>query len=335
MDGNGWRHGHDSFYGHADEWRDEPSAEVWLEPYRYNPRSRSQGLIADEGGRSKNINHPELKRGARASVSELPGLVESDGSSDGSDSRSTSPSNGFARVASREPSFRGAKRTPSYQSSFCDRSSDEYRCHRIEEEYSYSDRTPSREPSTRGFARMPSRPPSSCEDSDDESWTNQHQNNRWRQEHRPSGDIGQGYSQDISHCDSYYQKKPPSRENDDYHKVSATRPGAYAHIAAGADRRGEKTHCQTIQVSPGVYLRLRGADETWKAIQRDFYVPCECMVCALTILCILDANFVLCPICKSASPVVDGDMQTADQHDGGVGLGFTFEDLTGWLQEMG
>jgi hypothetical protein len=33
----------------------------------------------------------------------------------------------------------------------------------------------------------------------------------------------------------------------------------------------------TLEFSPGVHVRLRGADETWKAISNDCYMPAECI----------------------------------------------------------
>jgi hypothetical protein len=50
------------------------------------------------------------------------------------------------------------------------------------------------------------------------------------------------------------------------------------------------------------------------------------MVCLTTLVCIDDADFVLCPDCKVVSPVTDGVRSSACQGDatarrGGVGLG--------------
>ena len=53
-----------------------------------------------------------------------------------------------------------------------------------------------------------------------------------------------------------------------------------------------------IEVCPGVRLRLRGASETWKAIESDFYIPATCIGCDTVIFCIQDAMYVLCPICR-------------------------------------
>jgi hypothetical protein len=85
-----------------------------------------------------------------------------------------------------------------------------------------------------------------------------------------------------------------------------------------------------IEVSPGQFLRLRGAEETWKAIHQDFFMPCGCLCCNITIFCIQDADCVLCPICKTINPM---DYANGDG-EGGVGLGFTMEDLKRWQDEI-
>jgi hypothetical protein len=82
----------------------------------------------------------------------------------------------------------------------------------------------------------------------------------------------------------------------------------------------------TIEISPGVYERLRGADETWEAIKDDFYMPAECICCESTIFCIQNADYVLCPECRVVSR-----MESLSYHGmGGVGLGFKYEDLARW-----
>jgi hypothetical protein len=82
----------------------------------------------------------------------------------------------------------------------------------------------------------------------------------------------------------------------------------------------------TIEISPGVHVRLRGADETWKAIENDYYMPAECACCESTIFCIQNADYVLCPDCRVVSR-----MEGISSHGiGGVGLGFKYEDLARW-----
>lgn len=74
----------------------------------------------------------------------------------------------------------------------------------------------------------------------------------------------------------------------------------------------------TIEVQPGVNLPLRGKDETLQAIACNFSLQTICMVCSLELACIADAEYVLCPVCKSISPI---DSNTGN--GGGVGLGST------------
>jgi hypothetical protein len=82
----------------------------------------------------------------------------------------------------------------------------------------------------------------------------------------------------------------------------------------------------TIEIFPGVYVRLRGADETWKAIENDYYMPAECICCESTIFCIQNADYVLCPDCR----VVSRMESLSYRRTGGVGLGFKYEDLARW-----
>jgi hypothetical protein len=80
----------------------------------------------------------------------------------------------------------------------------------------------------------------------------------------------------------------------------------------------------TIEVAPGLSVRLRGADETWRAIQTDQYQPCTCLECNANMFCIQDAWLVLCPTCRVASPV---NVSVNTNRDGGVALGFTMDVL--------
>lgn len=103
-----------------------------------------------------------------------------------------------------------------------------------------------------------------------------------------------------------------------------------------------------IEVGPGIWMGLRGASETWAAVQEGSYAPTKCLSCGLDILVILDAEFVLCPSCRVVSPIlqddnpysssinsssIDGNDNTTAQKYG-VGLGFRVEDLMRWQQEL-
>lgn len=86
-----------------------------------------------------------------------------------------------------------------------------------------------------------------------------------------------------------------------------------------------------VEVAPGIRAPLRGSDETWQALQDDFYVPGLCWICDETVFVIQDAAFVLCPDCKTVSPV-EGDF--IDRLAAGVGLGFKYETLVRWQDEL-
>jgi hypothetical protein len=110
---------------------------------------------------------------------------------------------------------------------------------------------------------------------------------------------------------------------------------------------------RTIEILPGVCVQLRGAEETWDCIERDFFMPCMCFGCSHELCCIQDADYVLCPQCRVVSPMdttfyssestnanaaasSTSTSTSADdiEHEGGVGLGFTFDDLLKWQGEI-
>jgi hypothetical protein len=86
----------------------------------------------------------------------------------------------------------------------------------------------------------------------------------------------------------------------------------------------------TVEISPGIHVRLRGADETWNAIENDFYIPAECICCESMIFCIQNADYVLCPDCRVVSRMEDASSSGI----GGVGLGFTYEDSSKWQEDI-
>jgi len=88
-----------------------------------------------------------------------------------------------------------------------------------------------------------------------------------------------------------------------------------------------------IEIFPGTHVRLRGADETWSAIRSDFYMPAVCLDCDVTVFCIEDAEFILCPHCRVISPL-ENSVLSKPVGEGGVGLGFTFEQLSRWQEEI-
>jgi hypothetical protein len=103
-----------------------------------------------------------------------------------------------------------------------------------------------------------------------------------------------------------------------------------------------------IEITPGNVVRLRDANETVNAIRNDHYVPCSCMLCCSDdvtmsnepIFCIQDAEYFLCPHCKSINRLHDDLSMSNRNHStynhsnnhtigggGGVGLGFTMKTI--------
>jgi len=105
-----------------------------------------------------------------------------------------------------------------------------------------------------------------------------------------------------------------------------TLPNSFCHLS-----KFEKTLLEAnemVEVAPGVNAKVRGAKETWSCLQRDFYLPVTCKVCFAELTCIRDLDHVLCPSCSLVSPLEGGPKGIT--RGGGVGLGFTFDDLRRW-----
>ena len=86
-----------------------------------------------------------------------------------------------------------------------------------------------------------------------------------------------------------------------------------------------------IEIAPGISARLRGAKETYACIENDFFLPTTCFCCEENLFCIMDADFVLCPHCRVVSPMGE---ETGGPSDGGVGLGFTYDDLQNYQSDI-
>lgn len=83
-------------------------------------------------------------------------------------------------------------------------------------------------------------------------------------------------------------------------------------------------------------MKLRGAAETKEAIARDYFIPLECFACQETIFCIRDADYVICPACRTVSPLMEEEVSVleGEVREGGVGLGFTFDGLAKFQEEI-
>ena len=115
---------------------------------------------------------------------------------------------------------------------------------------------------------------------------------------------------------------------------SALHARASAKAAAYQNEAGSSSAHTMVPIAPGVNARLRGANETYHCIEQDFFVPVVCFACNLDICCIQDADYVICPACKVVSPLEPDAKMSAASKELTVGLGFTFEDLVKWQDEM-
>jgi hypothetical protein len=97
--------------------------------------------------------------------------------------------------------------------------------------------------------------------------------------------------------------------------------------------REDPTSRLEVEVAPGVFLPLHGSQETLSAMQEGQLVSRACFVCTLTIMCVPQASYVLCPDCRVVSPVERSAVPTTMKcgatlsgEVGGVGLGMKLEE---------
>ena len=76
--------------------------------------------------------------------------------------------------------------------------------------------------------------------------------------------------------------------------------------------------------------RLRGIKEAYEYVKTDSFLPTTCAVCLTELCSVMDASYVLCPMCRVVGPLEGG---TPDGK-GGVGIGFTHEVLKQWQNEI-
>jgi hypothetical protein len=100
------------------------------------------------------------------------------------------------------------------------------------------------------------------------------------------------------------------------------------------------TEQDLIEVSPGVYLPLRGSKETWEALLEGRVVVTMCSCCQEELSCIEDAQLVVCSDCWVISPVdqsiagISLEDNEADEecYSSSVGLGIKASEIGEWLE---
>mmetsp|Transcript_34336 Transcript_34336/g.52725 ORF Transcript_34336/g.52725 Transcript_34336/m.52725 type:complete len:201 (-) Transcript_34336:276-878(-) len=73
----------------------------------------------------------------------------------------------------------------------------------------------------------------------------------------------------------------------------------------------------TMEIEPGVFLPLRGAEETLCGLVAGRLRHATCWGCEASLSCLLDADYILCPKCRIISPLEKKEPGII----GGVGLG--------------
>jgi hypothetical protein len=86
-------------------------------------------------------------------------------------------------------------------------------------------------------------------------------------------------------------------------------------------RRRSHSSSLQIEIAPGVLAPLRGAEETLAAVEEGNVEQCECIICTMQLICIADAEYVLCPECKVVIPL---PVSRPDAR--GVGLGMSLDE---------
>jgi hypothetical protein len=121
-------------------------------------------------------------------------------------------------------------------------------------------------------------------------------------------------SQHRDPCDGSDDYDPPpllegDEEEEQHYKTSSstgspTKVGAFGVPTKYPPR-------PDVEISPGVYMTLRGTDETVRAIEAGRGKLVFCLACATPLQCVPDCDLVICPDCRVFSPVPKFD---DDQH---------------------
>jgi hypothetical protein len=98
--------------------------------------------------------------------------------------------------------------------------------------------------------------------------------------------------------------------------------------AGGGDNNADANRTM-VEVMPGEYVPLRGSVETWDAVMSGQVKKTSCACCCLDLVCVQDADLVMCPGCRIISPVDDGG------DGGGLGLGMSVQDARYELSQRG
>jgi hypothetical protein len=103
-------------------------------------------------------------------------------------------------------------------------------------------------------------------------------------------------------------------------------------------RSDERVNKQ-IEVTPGVFMPIRGYSETWQAIKQNCTTTTLCSGCKEELHVIEDASHFVCPDCWMITPMNQNIGEIALEFDGesdshGVGLAVKAEEVLNWVKEQ-
>jgi hypothetical protein len=119
-----------------------------------------------------------------------------------------------------------------------------------------------------------------------------------------SGSYYEPQDRDYSrwgHGSSHYEVPPDPPPIPEYISDYSSDVSSQSYMLSSVESRGRKP--VQVEVYPGEFLQLRGADETIEAIERGHTQLVCCYACGLGLSCIADCKLVICPDCRIISPV--------------------------------
>ena len=162
-------------------------------------------------------------------------------------------------------------------------------------------------------------------------WANSHFQSDFRsdyssaqyQDHQES--FGQQYQPPYGH---HHSQQSPSQQyypkrNQDYYQSAQEQHYHHQH----EQHLQQQSQGLQVEIAPGVMAAVRGSEETWKAIEEGYSINADCFICSQSLICIADADYVLCPDCRVVSPTQSMERKMPsgsayfEEHRGGVGLG--------------
>lgn len=114
------------------------------------------------------------------------------------------------------------------------------------------------------------------------------------------------YPVEVEDFERYARDEYRSRH--EYHrmKVADERSQRSYYDDRGESDDNEKAERQMVEVTPGNFVPLRGSAETLEAVHLGRIQHTTCFVCKLSLVCVEDAEMVICPTCKTISPLEGG-----------------------------